>query len=53
MIWPYKGEALFSQENFFRLQKSVCHQTNYAMKITLSDAESSKEHDATKYSHEG
>ena len=35
-----------------RIEKSVCHSVNYAMKTMLSDAELHDEHDATKYSPE-
>ena len=50
MIWPYKGEALVSQDNFSRLEISVRHLKNDVMKIILPDTESREEHDATKYS---
>ena len=43
-------EALVSDENFSCLKKSVCHVFNCAIKTILTDAESHKEHDETKYS---
>ena len=52
-MWPYKGEALVSQENFCRLEKSVRHLINYVTKTILSDAESCEERDANKYSSIG
>ena len=31
VIWPYKGEALISHENFYRLEKSVDRLIKYVM----------------------